>query len=153
APGGLPAAVAWNTRIGLTAHNLAARVCKLRPRSDACASTRTQSEPVIEKCRKPGAAGGIVDSAIREVRGTRLRIRQKGAIVAARRPATDGGVGHVGMELKRITRAVAERLYWKAVALRKQIGAIRQIESLAVPLVDLLRPGIAERQPERGRPD
>ncbi len=49
--------------------------------------------------------------------------------------------------------AVAEGLHRKAVALRQQLGAERQVEAFAMPLVDLLRPGIAHRAPGIGRPD
>jgi hypothetical protein len=57
------------------------------------------------------------------------------------------------MELQRIARAVAERLHRKAVALGQEIGAVWQIETLAMPLIDLLGPRIAQRQPDIGRAD
>src|SRR5215468_6183724 len=49
--------------------------------------------------------------------------------------------------------AIAEGLHRKRIAFRQQVGAERQIEALAVPLVDLLRPGIADHAADIGRPD
>ena len=49
--------------------------------------------------------------------------------------------------------AVAERLHRKRIAFGQQSRAERQVEAFAVPLVDLLRPGIADRAPDLGRPD
>src|SRR5215218_3609917 len=98
-------------------------------------SSGARSEPMIEERREPGAAGGIVDGAVGEVGGARFRVRQERALMAARGPAADGGVRHVGMELQRIAGAVAERLHRKAVAFGEKIGAVRQIEAFAMPLV------------------
>src|SRR5262249_35782178 len=39
------------------------------------------------------------------------------------------------------------------VAFRQQICAERQVEALAMPLIDLLRPGITHRAPNIGRPN
>src|SRR5262245_46477280 len=99
---------------------------------------------MVEERGEPGADGGIVERTIGEMSRSRLRVRQLHALVTARGPATDGGVRHVGMKLQRIAGAVAERLHREAVALRQEVRAVRQIEPLAMPLIDLLRPGIAQ---------
>src|SRR5262249_10834594 len=58
------------------------------------------------------------------------------------------------MELQREGgAALAKGLNRKALACRQQVGAERQVEALAVPLVDLLRPGIADHAADIGRPD
>src|SRR5215469_14132331 len=58
------------------------------------------------------------------------------------------------MKLQRKSGAVVtEGLHWKRVALRQQFRAKRQVEALAMPLIDLLRPGIAHHAADIGRPD
>src|SRR5215472_2588861 len=58
------------------------------------------------------------------------------------------------MKLQRKGGAVVtEGLHWKRVALRQQFRAERQVEALAMPLIDLLRPGIAHHAADIGRPD
>ncbi len=57
------------------------------------------------------------------------------------------------MKLQRIGAAVAERLHLEQVALGQQLGARRQVEALAVPLIDLFRPGIDDGKTRIGRPD
>src|SRR5437764_15381519 len=72
----------------------------------------------------------------------------------ARGPPAHHGVGHVGMKLQREGgAAVTKRLHREGIALRQQVGADRQVEALAMPLVNLLRPGIAHRAADLGRPD
>src|SRR6478752_4425365 len=74
--------------------------------------------------------------------------------MAARGPPAHHGVGHVGMELQREGgSAVTERLHREGIALRQQVRAERQVETLAMPLVNLLRPGIAHGAADIGRPD
>ena len=75
-------------------------------------------------------------------------------VVAARGPAAHHRVGDVHVELQREGRAaVAEGLHRKGVALRQQGGAARQIEALAMPLIDLVGPVLAERAAGRRRTD
>ena len=58
------------------------------------------------------------------------------------------------MELQRIGAAtIAERLHRKRVALRQQLAAQRQVEPFPVPLIDLLRPRIADLASGLGRAD
>src|SRR5437016_1474248 len=74
--------------------------------------------------------------------------------MAARGPPAHHGVGYVGMKLQgEGGAAVTERLHREGVALRQQVRAERQVEPLAMPLVNLLRPGIAHRAADLGRPD
>src|SRR6476659_8174336 len=74
--------------------------------------------------------------------------------MAARGPPAHHGVGHVGMELQREGgAAVTEGLHREGITLRQQVRAERQVEALAMPLVNLLRPGIAHRAADLSRPD
>ena len=57
------------------------------------------------------------------------------------------------MELQRIGGAVAERLHREHVALGQQLAAARQIEAFAMPLINVVGPGLADREAGRGRPD
>src|SRR5215813_3859107 len=58
------------------------------------------------------------------------------------------------MKLQREGGAVVtEGLHRKGVAFRQQFGAERQVEALAMPLIDLLRPGIAHHTADIGRAD
>src|SRR5262249_17531284 len=47
----------------------------------------------------------------------------------------------------------AERLYWKIVALREQLGAARQSKSFPMPVIDLVGPVRTERHARMGRPN
>src|SRR5262245_2741102 len=74
--------------------------------------------------------------------------------MAARGPPAHHGVGHVGMELQREgAAAVTEGLHREGIALRQQVRAERQVEALAMPLINLLRPGIAHRAADLGWPN
>src|SRR5260221_1211109 len=109
---------------------------------------------MIEKGGEPSPAGGVVDRAIREMRNPRLGIGQQRAFVATRGPAAHHGVGHVRMKLQREGGAtVTKGLHRERVAFRKQVGAERQVEALAMPLIDLLGPRIAHRAADLGRTD
>ena len=57
------------------------------------------------------------------------------------------------MKLQRVAAAVAERLHLEHVALGEKLGAVRQVETFAVPLIDLLRPRIDDGKTRGGRPD
>ena len=84
----------------------------------------------------------------------RLGVRQLHALVAARGPAAHHGVGDVQVELEREGRAaVAERLHRKRIALGQQHRAVRQVEALAVPLIDVVGPVRQIARPAGGRPD
>src|SRR5262249_27271006 len=94
------------------------------------------------------------DRALGEIGDPRLGFRQQHAFMAARGPPAHHGVGHVGMKLQRKGGAViTEGLHRKRVSLRQQFGAERQVEALAMPLIDLLRPGIAHHAADIGGPD
>ena len=112
------------------------------------------ADPAIEKRAEPGAGAVVVDGAVLEMRGARARARHGEALVAARRPFMHHGVGDVGVELQRIRGgAVAERLHLEHVAFGEQVRARRQIETLAVPFVDVLRPRIDHGAAGRCRAD
>src|SRR5205823_6552046 len=76
---------------------------------------------------------------------TRLRARRIHADASARGPAMHHGVGHVGMKLKAECMTVLISLHWKVIAFGEQFCAARKLKSLAVPVVDALRPIRAER--------
>src|SRR5262249_19101550 len=112
------------------------------------------SQPMIEEGGEPGAAGGVVDRAIGEMRSPWFGVRQQHALVTARGPPAHHRVGDVGMKLQRKgSAAVAKGLYGEGIALSEQVGAERQVEAFAMPLIDLLRPGIAHRAADLGRAD
>src|SRR5579863_6260515 len=111
------------------------------------------SDPAGEEQAEPGAGAVIVDLAVGKMRGARLGARHLQAVMPARRPTVHHGVGHVGMKLQRVSAPVAKRLHLEHVAFGKKLGPVRQIEPLAVPLIDLLGPVIDHRKAGRGRPD
>src|SRR5438132_9677311 len=76
---------------------------------------------------------------------TRLRARRIHADATARGPAMHHGVGHIRMKLEAERMTVLIRLHWKVVAFSKQSCAARQLKSLAVPVIDALRPVRAQR--------
>src|SRR6476620_12505151 len=83
-----------------------------------------------------------------------LGVGQQRALMPARGPPAPPRVRHIGMELQRIGRAaVTEGLHRERIALGQQFPAERQVEAFAMPLVDLLRPGIADVAPDLGWPD
>ena len=84
----------------------------------------------------------------------RLGVGQRHALVAARGPAAHRGVGDVHVELQRIGRAaVAEGLHRKRIALGQHHRLVRQVEALAMPLIDVVGPVLADRAAFGGRPD
>src|ERR1700758_707941 len=98
---------------------------------------------------EPSALSDVVDSAIRKVLVTRTGARRVHAVAAAGGPAMNHGVGHVGMELQAVAGVVANRLHREIVAGGQQLGAIGQLEALAVPVIDLGRPVRAEARARR----
>src|SRR4030088_2556745 len=94
-----------------------------------------------------------MDRAIGEVMVARPGTRQLKALVAARGPAMHHRVGHVGMKLEAETMARPKRLYREVAALGQQFRAGRKVKSLAVPVIDMVRPLLAKRQPCRRRSD
>src|ERR1700753_3520523 len=96
---------------------------------------RPLAAPAVEEIEQPGADGEIVDGAIAEMVGAGLRARQRHALVAGRGPAAHPGVGDLGRYLDAAgRRPVAERLALEEIALRQEVCAGRQVETLAVPL-------------------
>src|SRR5215475_5635577 len=81
----------------------------------------------------------------------RLRAGQVG--VAKRGPTTHRSEGHVGMKLQAERACPLIRLHREVVALGKQSGATRQLESFAMPVIDLAGPVRAERKARLGRTD
>src|SRR5262245_56721171 len=73
--------------------------------------------------------------------------------MAVRGPAMHHRVGHIGMELEAEGLAILERLVWKVAALREQIRADGKLKTLAMPMINMVRPVPAERYSSPGRPD
>ena len=102
-------------------------------------------EPRLQERRGPRADRVIVDRALGKVRGALLGAGQLHAGVTARGPAAHHRVGDLGVELDAIGgRAVAQRLHPEDIALGEQLCAVRQLETLAVPLIDDLGPVAAD---------
>ena len=109
---------------------------------------------MIEETNRARPGTPVVHHAALEMRGALLRAGHLHALVAARGPAAHHGVGDVHVELQREGRAaIAEGLHRKGVALRQQRSAARQLEALAVPLVDMIGPVLQTARPAGGRAD
>src|SRR5580765_643945 len=91
--------------------------------------------------------------AIQEVLVTFTGARRSHPVVATRGPAMHHRVGHVRVKLEAEGVAGLKCLHWEVVALGEQLGPMRQLKPLAVPMVDALRPVRAERMSSRGRTD
>ena len=120
-------------------------------RDDKRLSFRRSS--VRERRASQARALVVVDFAIGEMLGARLCARHFQTHMSARRPAVHHGVGHVGMKLQREASPIPESLHLEHVAFGQKLGAARQPEAFAVPLIDLLRPVADQREPRRRRPD
>src|SRR5262249_15535422 len=83
----------------------------------------------------------------------RLCVRKQRAVVAARGPQADGGVGDIGVKLQRVGAVVSEGLHGKAIALRQQVASGRKVKALTVPLIDLLGPWVADCKSALSRAD
>ena len=97
----------------------------------------------------------IVDRTVGEMRRPRLRARQRHAVGTARRPAAGHRVSDFRVELQRVGRGAGpECLHRKGLAaFGEQRRAGRQVEPLAMPLVDMVRPGIVRGTPLHRRMD
>src|SRR5205823_7204281 len=80
----------------------------------------------------------------------RPRARQFEALVAVRGPAMHHRVGHLGMKLKTERVVELERFDREVGALRQQFRATGKLKSLAVPVIDMIRPVRADLE-RRGR--
>src|SRR6267378_2770743 len=112
---------------------------------------RRSCKPAVEKCLQPGTLGHVMDRAIGEVVMALPRARQFEPCMAPRGPAMHHRVGHVGMKLEAKAMLCPERLHRKVAALGQQFGADGKFKSLAVPVVDMIRPARADREPRRRR--
>src|SRR5258705_13825869 len=114
---------------------------------------RRARDPARNEILQPRPFDHIVHRAAFEVKVTRLRARRIHADAPARGPAMHHGVGHVRMKLEAERMTVLIRLHRKVIAFGEKFCAARQLKSLAVPMVDALRPTRAERVPVRSRTD
>ena len=110
-------------------------------------------DPARDEILEPRTLRGVVHRATFEVKVTRLRARLIHADASARGPAMHHGVGDIGMKLEAERVAVLIGLHRKVIALGKQLGAIRQFKSFAMPVVDPLRPVREQRTPRCRRTD
>src|SRR5579872_3808907 len=110
-------------------------------------------QPALQKQIQPRPRAVVVDGAVGEMGLARLGARQLHAVVAARGPLVNHGVGHVGVDLQREGAIVADRLDLESIALGQKLGAGRQVETLAVPLIDAFRPDADGRETRFSRPD
>src|SRR5690349_9324621 len=86
------------------------------------------------------------------MRVPRPRAGHRHAIMAVGGPLVNHRVGDFGMKLQREGAAETDRLHFEYVAFGKELGAVRHVEALAVPLIDAFRPGLDHREPGGGRP-
>ena len=117
------------------------------------AGERHSGQPAIDELLQPGALGHVMHRAIGEVVMARARARQFEARMAARGPAMHHRVGDVGVKLQAERMVELECLDREIASLRQQFGAAGKFESLAVPMVDMIRPVRADLQPRRCRAD
>src|SRR5258708_37948920 len=68
------------------------------------------------------------------------RARQRETLMAARGPAMHHRVGHVGMKLKAERMLEAERFDREIASLRQQFAPPGQLKTLAMPVIDVIRP-------------
>ena len=109
---------------------------------------------MIDELGQPGPAGRVVHQPALEMGFARLGVRQRHALMAARGPAAHRGVGHVHVELQRVGgAAVAESLHRKRIALGQHQRPVRQVEALAMPLIDVIGPVLADGAAFGGRAD
>ena len=80
---------------------------------------RHKGQPAIEETLQPGALGHVIQCAIGEVLMPRASARQFEPLGAARRPAMQHRVGHVGVKLQAEAIDRPERLHREVAALRQ----------------------------------
>ena len=85
--------------------------------------------------------------AVGDMLGALLGARKFHAMSAAHQPAIHHGVGDLGVELQRVTGAIAKRLHRESIAFGQQFAAGRQVEALAMPLIDVIGPIGADHPP------
>src|SRR5262245_33974947 len=83
----------------------------------------------------------------------RLCVRKQRAVVAARGPQADGGVGGIGVKWPRVGASLSAGWHWKATARRQQVASGRKVKALTVPLIDLLGPWVADCKSALSRAD
>src|SRR5690349_14782330 len=91
--------------------------------------------------------------ALREMFGARACAGKLEPLTTARGPAIHRCRRHIGMELRAEHAAMTKSLDRKIVALGEQFATCGQIESLAVPLIDVVRPVGADHAPGLRRAD
>ncbi len=88
-----------------------------------------------------------------------MQMRRMGALLSepmmvAYRPAADHGVGDFGMELQTVGDSITKRLSLEFLSFGEQGRPARQIEPLAVPLIDMVgKVLLAAAAAGLGRPD
>jgi hypothetical protein len=88
------------------------------------------------------------------MRGALLGARQFHPVLPADGPAAHHRMRHFGVKLDRVgVIALPERLHREGIALGQQRGTARQIEALAMPLIDMIRPDLADLAALERRPD
>src|ERR1700733_10983944 len=98
---------------------------------------------------EPGALGDIVDRTAGEMLVAGAGSRQCEPLIAARGPAMQHRVGHIGMKLETERMARLERLHREVASFREQFGTARKFKSFAVPVIDMVRPMPAEPEPRK----
>src|SRR5262249_13641979 len=110
--------------------------------------------PMVEEVGEPRADGEVVDRAVLEMRGALFGARHGHALLAARGPSAHHGVRNFRVELNAVgAPAVAERLHREGVAFGEQFRSGRQLEALAMPLIDVIGPVGADEKPRASRAD
>src|SRR5262249_42845123 len=103
---------------------------------------RSPAEPALQKNAQPRPARKIVHRAIGQMRMPRSCSWHFQAVVSAHNPAVHHRVRDFGMKLQGEGAADTDRLHFENVAFGEKLGAVGQVETLAVPLVDAFRPGL-----------
>src|SRR5262245_42310050 len=146
-----------NLRADLSMACLAARDTSRRKRRSGyafrCLVCRCASNPVINEGSKPILRGQIVHRTVGDVLVALLGARQFHSMGAAHEPSVHHGVRDFRVELQRISRAKAKRLNRERIAFGQQLTAGRQLEPLAMPLVDVVGPVGADLAPSVGWAD
>src|SRR5262249_17960719 len=94
-----------------------------------------------------------MDSTIGDVLVALLGTGQFHAVCASHQPTIHHRVRHFRVKLKCVTGTEPEGLHGKGVAFRQQLASGRQIETFAMPLVDVVGPIRADLTASFGRSD